>query len=277
MEAEPEMFALAYANMRFHGDGKSNLYSCSSLLKDSYPTSNKGIAGRDPLSEKNTSLKKELSKEFIYNEKDGTFKICDRLIDVGMINPPYSLKSSNKKDKEKLNGQRELDFVNSMLHYLRKGGIGIAIVPMSCASNKGKELRETILENHTLLACMSMPKQLFQNSNVGTSTCIMVFKAHIPHDDSDKIVFMSRWLDDGFETIPHKGRYDKNNQWFIKKQKWLQQLKINAIVDNTTFLYKEILSSNECLAEAYVETKWDTISDKNFEEQLKKYLSLIHI
>lgn len=30
------MYALAYANMRFHGDGKSNLFNCSSLLVDSY-------------------------------------------------------------------------------------------------------------------------------------------------------------------------------------------------------------------------------------------------
>lgn len=35
-------------------------------------------------------------------------------------------------------GQDELDFVAAMLHYLKTGGIGIAIIPMSCASNSGK-------------------------------------------------------------------------------------------------------------------------------------------
>lgn len=277
VEFEPEMFALAYANMRFHGDGKSNLYSCSSLLKDAYPTSNKGIAGKDPITQKYTSLEKELSKEILYNEKEETFKINDRFIDVGMINPPYSLISNKTKEtKEKLDGQRELDFVKSMLHYLRKGGIGIAIIPMSCASNKGSNLRKDILKDHTLLACMSMPKQLFQNSNVGTSTCIMVFKAHISHKDYNKPTFMSRWLDDGFVTIPHKGRYDKNNQWFIKKQSWLQQLQPNYQLDNTISLYKSIKDNQECLAEAYVKTNWNKVNNKIFEEQLKKYVLYRH-
>ena len=36
VENDPSMYALAYANMRFHGDGKSNLFNCSSLLIDSY-------------------------------------------------------------------------------------------------------------------------------------------------------------------------------------------------------------------------------------------------
>ena len=36
VERDASMYALAYANMRFHGDGKSNLFNCSSLLIDSY-------------------------------------------------------------------------------------------------------------------------------------------------------------------------------------------------------------------------------------------------
>lgn len=58
-------------------------------------------------------------------------------------------------------GQDELDFVVSMLHYLKVGGIGIAIVPMSCAGSSGSKLRSELLKYHTLLACMTMPPQLF--------------------------------------------------------------------------------------------------------------------
>ena len=36
VEKNSSMYALAYANMRFHGDGKSNLFNCSSLMSDSY-------------------------------------------------------------------------------------------------------------------------------------------------------------------------------------------------------------------------------------------------
>lgn len=252
IEREPEMFALAYANMRFHGDGKSNLYACSSLLKD------KAVISENP--------KKTLQDEIFNMEERPT---------VGMINPPYSLlnsKTKKEKGKNKQSGQSELDFVYSMLEYLKPGGIGIAIVPMSCASSKDdKKMREAIMEKHTLLATMTMPKKLFQESKVGTSTCIMVFRAHVKHSDSSKIVFLSRWLEDGFVTIPHVGRYDKNNAWMSMKDEWLRQLKGMAKPDNTVYLKKELGKNDEWLAEAYVETDYSLLTEMEFENQLKKY------
>ena len=263
VEREPEMFALAYANMRFHGDGKSNLYSCSSLLKHN------GIVGKNI---------NEATGEFISNIylKD---ELLSKKAMVGMINPPYSLKSdSTKKSKEdKASGQSELDFIYSMLTYLDKGGIGIAIVPISCASNKGAKLRETILKEHTLLACMSMPKDIFKNSNVGTTTCIMVFRAHVKHDDSSKSVFLSRWLDDGFVTVPHSGRYDKNGDWLSIKSEWLRQLKGLAKPKDTVFMRKELDKKDECLAEAYIETDYSTLTKDYFESQLKKYALYLYM
>ena len=252
VEREPEMFALAYANMRFHGNGKSNIYACSSLLKD------KSLVNNNP--------PKTLQEELL--------SLHQRPV-VGMINPPYSLlntKNKEEKGKSKQSGQSELDFVYSMLEYLQPGGIGIAIVPMSCASSKDdKKMRESILEKHTLLATMTMPKKLFQESKVGTQTCIMVFKAHYKHDMSSKIVFLSRWLDDGFVTVPHVGRYDKDNQWKAIKGEWIRQLEGMAKPDLTVFLNKKIDKNDEWLAEAYVETDYSLLNEKEFENQLKKY------
>lgn len=258
VEKEPEMFALAYANMRFHGDGKSNLYSCSSLLKHN------GVVGKDEITKKPITLKEELNR---YEPM------------VGMINPPYSLKSDKTKEKkgEKSSGQSELDFVYSMLSYLKKGGIGIAIVPISCASNKGAKLRETILKEHTLLACMSMPKELFKNSKVGTTTCIMVFKAHIKHRDSSKSVFLARWLDDGFITVPHSGRFDRDGKWLPIKNEWLRQLKGLAKAKDTMYMKQEIDVKDECLAEAYIETDYSKLTKNDFEKQLKKYALFMYM
>ena len=263
IEKEPEMFALAYANMRFHGDGKSNLFACSSLIKDQ--GNPKGVATI------NSNGKPIPLKQLLKRKK----MQCD----VGMINPPYSLKSkTSKQDKgQKQAKQTELDFVYSMLSYLKKGGIGIALVPMSSASNKGKTMRKIILEEHTLLACMTMPKQLFQNSDVGTSTCIMVFKAGIPHRDSSKSVFLARWLDDGFVTVPHSGRYDKNNMWTYIKSEWLSQLKGDIITNETIFMKKELDEEDECLAEAYVQTDYSKLSQKDFENELKKYSLFLYM
>ncbi|MEI1692012.1 HsdM family class I SAM-dependent methyltransferase [Acinetobacter nosocomialis] len=255
VEKEPYMYALAYANMRFHGDGKSNLWSCSSLIKDDSEI-DQGIKLSINLKAKN--------------------------IDVGMINPPYALKASDGEKKgDKSEGKTELDFIYSMLSYLKKDGIGIAIVPMGCAGSKGEKMRSTILKEHTLLAVMTMPKRLFSDSTINVDTCIMVFKAHRPHcyksvDIKTKIetgdsVFLARWSDDGFVTIPHNGRYDKNDRWNIIKSEWLNQLKALAEPRPTMYLNKRIDKKDECLAEAYIETDYSKLNNSDFMKVLMSY------
>lgn len=320
VERDSSMYALAYANMRFHGDGKSNLFNCSSLLMDSYAPVDD--SGKTYLNEQKIPLHVAL------NSFEG--------IDVGMINPPYSLdkkdnsivreyadvqkireyedknakllkqvKEWKKKDpianksnietiekeiaknnkqiediKEALSkngleeviiqkGQDELDFIASMLHYLKVGGIGIAIVPMSCAGNSGTKLRTELLKHHTLLACMTMPNQLFFDSHVGTATCIMVFKAHIKHDKT-KSVFFARWQDDGFKVIPHNGRKD-TGLWNQICENWINQMDGTAPADEYVWLKRKIDISDEALAEAYIKTDYSKLDDSDFEKVLKKY------
>ena len=320
VERDSSMYALAYANMRFHGDGKSNLFNCSSLLMDSYaPVDDSG-------------------KTYL-NEQKIPLHVALRSfggIDIGMINPPYSLdkkdnsvvreyadvqkireledknsklskqlKDLKKKDPttykseiatlekeiEKNNrqiqdlkdslikngleeviiqkGQDELDFIASMLHYLKEGGIGIAIVPMSCAGSSGTKLRTELLKHHTLLACMTMPNQLFFDSHVGTATCIMVFKAHIKHD-KNKAVFFARWQDDGFKVIPHNGRKD-SGLWSSICAEWINQMDGTACADEYMWLKRKIDISDEALAEAYIKTDYSKLSNADFEKVLKKY------
>lgn len=321
VESDPSMYALAYANMRFHGDGKSNLFNCSSLLIDSYAPVDD--SGKTYLNENKIPLHEALQS---FGD-----------IDVAMINPPYSLdkkdnsaareyplvvkkneledkskkaskqiKDLRKKeqtpaiiseitrlekekkalddafakceaelDKNRLRevviskGQDELDFVASMLHYLKTGGIGIVILPMSCAGNSGTKLRTELLNHHTLLACMTMPTNLFFDSHVGTATCIMVFKAHIKHDEN-KSVFFARWQDDGFKVIPHNGRKD-SGAWNNIKNVWIDQLDGTAAPDEYVWLKRKIKISDEALAEAYIKTDYSSLSDKDFEKVLKKY------
>lgn len=318
VERDPSMYALAYANMRFHGDGKSNLFNCSSLLIDSYaPVDDSG--------------KTYLNDNVKIPLHEALASFGD--IDIAMINPPYSLdkkenassqnydiilrkeeyegkikvlkkklsqaklaKTENEVKKilldiekqkdliENINkeledtrmdevvfskGQDELDFIASMLHYIKNGGIGIAIVPMSCAGNSGTKLRTEILKHHTLLACMTMPQNLFFDSHVGTATCIMVFKAHIKHDEN-KAVFFARWQDDGFKVIPHNGRKD-TGEWHNICKNWMEQIDGTALPDEYVWLRRKISTSDEALAEAYIKTDYSKLSDYNFELTLKKY------
>lgn len=321
VERDPSMYALAYANMRFHGDGKSNLFNCSSLLVDSYA----------PIDDSGKTYLSDNAKIPLH---EALASFGD--IDIAMINPPYSLdkkdnsssqhyeiilrkeecegkikilkkklsqakkaiNGTNKTDVDKIQrdieiqnalieeinkelegtrmdevvfskGQDELDFVASMLHYLKIGGIGIAIIPMSCAGNSGTTLRTELLKHHTLLACMTMPNQLFFDSHVGTATCIMVFKAHVKHD-TNKAVFFARWQDDGFKVIPHNGRKDIGI-WDSIRGKWIDQIDGTAPIDEYVWLKRKINISDEALAEAYIKTDYSKLDDTNFEKVLKKY------
>lgn len=320
VERDASMYALAYANMRFHGDGKSNLFNCSSLLIDSFaPVDDSG-------------------KTYTENAKIPLHEALKAFgdIDVGMINPPYSLdkkdnslsreylvvkelneiEETNKKSVERLKqlrslgqevseaeiaiveneiehnkvlmqqkaeefdrndlreviiqkGQSELDFVASMLYYLKKGGIGIAIVPMSCAGSSGAKLREEIMKHHTLLACMTMPPQLFFDSHVGAATCIMVFKAHIPHNAS-KSVFFGIWKDDGFSVIPHNGRKD-TGLWKTIHTEWINQIDGSAEKNDVIWVKHRINNSGEALPEAYVKTDFSRVSEELFKNVIRKY------
>lgn len=264
VEINSSMYSLAYANMRFHGDGKSNLYNCSSLLYDSFAA----------IDERGNTFDNEGNEVKLNTMIEGYGDI-----DYGFINPPYSL-DADKEIKNYQAGtpaeilinqdQQELDFVASMLHYLKRGGIGIAIVPMSCAGNADKSMRAKILEHHTLLACMTMPGNLFFDSHVGVASCIMVFKAHIPHD-LNKSVFFARWQDDGFKVIPHNGRKE-TSEWQNIRQEWLNQLNGTAAQNEYVWLRKNLAKPNdEALAEAYIKTDYSKLTDRDFEMTLKKY------
>ena len=166
-------------------------------------------------------------------------------------------------------GQDELDFIASMLHYLKVGGIGIAIIPMSCAGNSGAKLRAKLLQHHTLLACMSMPSQVFFDSHVGANTCIIVLKAHIPHD-SKKATFLGRWKDDGFIVIPHNGRKD-SGKWDSIRREWIEQLDGTAPSNDVVFVRRKIRPTDEALAEAYTKTDYSQLKNSDFEKTLKKF------
>lgn len=258
VEYEPEMFALAYANMRFHGDGKSHLYCCSSLEKDRDTSDGVAveIAGKD------FSLKQ-------------AFGTLPKKPVVGMINPPYSLKA---------NDSSELDFTLSLLDFLETGGVGITLVPISSACSRGCVLRNKILKKHSLLACITLPRDLFHDSQVGIDPCIMVWRAGVPQTVSTVKTFLARWNNDGFITIAHRGRIDANGAWAHHRREWLKELRDEQPIDSTKWVKYQIDMSMgkkaedgkigpkaDCIAEEYLSTDYSCITESDFIKYLKSY------
>ncbi len=185
---------------------------------------------------------------------------------IGFLNPPY------RADK-KLNPD-ELEFVKWNLEALVEGGICVAIVPMQCVistKNKGIALKQELLEKHTLEAVFSMPDELFYNSGKSVVTCIMVFTAHKPHP-KDKETFFGYFKNDGFEKRKNLGRIDVHNKWNGIKADWLQSYKNRKEIAGKSVM-RRVEAKDEWCAEAYMETDYSVLNQKDFEITLKKYIA----
>jgi len=187
---------------------------------------------------------------------------------VGFLNPPY--KANKKNDTE------ELEFVLNNLECLVDGGTCIAIVPTNCAlnsSNRINALKKKILEKHTLEAVLSMPNELFVNSDVTVVACVMIFTAHKPHP-AQKETYFGYYKNDGFVKRKNRGRIDATGKWDAIKDKWVSYY-INRKTEAGFSVNKRITADMEWLAEAYMETDYSSLTDADFEENVLKYTTFL--
>ncbi len=178
--------------------------------------------------------------------------------DVGLLNPPYS------QGDEDLH---ELYFIGQMLSCLRKGGIGIAIVPMNCAISPHKA-RGELLKSHTLEAVMSMPDLLF--TPVGAIPCLMIFTAKVPHENSNKKTWFGYWKDDGFVKTKHLGRVDLHGKWPAIRDRWVETFRNREIVPGESIV-RRVTADDEWCAEAYMETDYSKLTQADFERVVRNY------
>lgn len=184
---------------------------------------------------------------------------------IGFLNPPYQV--DKKKDTE------ELEFVLNNLETLQPGGTCIAILPMQCAlAQKGQkyELKKRLLQKHTLEAVLSMPGELFFDSDIGVVTCVMMFTAHKPHP-ANKETYFGYYKEDGFVKRKTKGRINAFGKWEEIKAEWMSSY-INRKAKVGLSVNKIVSADDEWCAEAYMETDYSKLSKKDFIFTIKKYL-----
>lgn len=182
-------------------------------------------------------------------------------INIGLINPPYS-----QKDKE------ELEFVEHLLDILSVGGVGVVVVPMSCAiGTKFKDTRERLFKKHTLKAVFSMPDDIFYPT--GTNVCVMVWEAHTPHDETYE-TFFGYCKDDGFVKRKKLGRIDAHNKWQTIEKEWLKLYRNRDVVDGMS-ARKCVSANDEWLCEAYMKTDYSQLTVEDFQQTINDYLAYL--
>lgn len=180
---------------------------------------------------------------------------------VGLLNPPYN----------DVTGIDELVFIENNLSAIEKNGVVVAIVPMRCAlyqDGQGAAIKQRLLEKHTLEAVMSMPDDLFYP--IGTVTCVMVFRAQVPHATSNRKTWFGYWKNDGFIKAKHRGRIDANEQWQSICNKWLESYR-NREVHAGESVMQYVTAQDEWCAEAYMETDYTKITQADFEKVVRDY------
>lgn len=163
IEVREDMFSIATTNMILRDDGKSNLIPA------------------DFLAQKVEELR----------EKKYT---------VGFMNPPYS--QAKGKDTAHLS---EIHFTEHLLDSLADGARCVVIVPQSTMVGKSKvdkQVKQRILEKHTLEGVITLNKETFYR--IGTNPCLAIFTAHAPHPE-DKYCKFINFEDDGFIIRKHVG------------------------------------------------------------------------
>lgn len=187
-EIDSVLFALACSNMFLHGDGRTNLIYRSSILNDRHENI---VNGGD----------KELWDEI---KKYKPTKV--------IINPPYE---SNKP----------ILFVDHAIDYLEDNGRLIIIMPTPTLTQNQGGMTEKILKKAKLDFVIKMPEKLFTEQKRTVNTSVFGF-TKTPQQQDDTVLFYDL-SDDGFTSIQHKGRVDKNNTWTEREK---------AIVDAITSL-----------------------------------------
>lgn len=184
---------------------------------------------------------------------------------VGMLNPPYP--------NDKVNGINEFVFVLNNMECLQRNGLCVAIIPMErvlSAKKQTLELKRQLLEKHTLEAVMSMPDDLFYNTDNGVVTAIVVLRAHVPHPPN-KETYFGYWKNDGFEKRKHKGRVDAYDKWESIREQWVDSY-VNRKNIAGLSVTKRVTAADEWCAEAYMETDYSNLSKDDFIKTIKEYV-----
>lgn len=180
---------------------------------------------------------------------------------VSFLNPPYDVGNAD-----------QMRFVEHAIDIVSpQNGLVVAIVQMSCAIKKEKELlaiKKSILSKHHLRAVFSMPNELFYP--VGVVTAVLVFQSNLPNKNNK--TWFGYFKEDGFEKRKHKGRIDIKDQWKYTKDKWINIYHNMEEVSGLS-IKREVGFSDEWCAEAYMETDYSKITKSDFERFLREYVA----
>lgn len=251
IEAEEKAFGLSTTNMLIHGDGNSNvrMNSCFDL--------------------------------------EGWIK--DAHIDRVLMNPPYNAQrpycqpsyvATWKKDCKE-DPSKGLHYLYYIAETVGKGKLAI-LLPMQCAiGNTGdiKKFKELMMQHHRLDAVFSLPAEMFY-PGASVVACCMIWELGIRHEAANQPTFFGYFKEDGFTKRKNLGRVERvdpktgEGAWKAIHDKWLHLYQTRTVEEGLSAVQK-VSYENEWCAEAYMETDYSTLSEKDFIQKLVDYSAFL--
>lgn len=263
IENEEKAYGLATTNMLIHGDGNSNVEFGSCFDKQKF--------------------------------------IVDAKPTVMLMNPPYNAKPRTIPDRYKTdwtasekNGKSDptkgMVFVKYLSDIAKEedwDGVRLAVLlPMGVSVGTGNRLtaiKEAILQDNTLEAVFTLPKEIFYPGAAVQAVC-MVLTLNRSHYEEDGVTprrksFFGYFKEDGFIKKKNLGRVEQfdeegHSRWKQIQQKWLDLYR-NKTVEAGYSAMQAVTGKDEWLAEAYMETDYSTLSESDFQQTINDYLAYL--
>ena len=243
IEFDKNVYGLSTTNMLIHGDGNSNI-RCGSCF-------------------------------------DLGDWISNANADVVLMNPPYNASKNQVPEsfaqtwgKTSTDPSKGLCFVQFIADKVGKGRL-LTLLPMACAIQTDGVIgnfKQKMLEKHSLDAVFSFPAEIFY-PGASAVACCMVFDLGKPHK-KDKETFFGYFKDDGFEKRKSVGRVDVRNRWDTIQQEWLDLYNHRSTVAGKS-VNRHVEANEEWCAEAYMETDYSTLSEKDFIKKMVDYSAFL--
>lgn len=251
IEAEKKAFGLSTTNMLIHGDGNSNV-----RMKSCF------------------DLEDWIKKAHI-----------DRVL----MNPPYNAQrpycqpsyvATWKKDCKE-DPSKGLHYLYYIAEAVGTGKLAV-LLPMQCAiGNSGdiKKFKELMMQHHRLDAVFSLPAEMFY-PGASVVACCMIWELGIRHETANQPTFFGYFKEDGFTKRKNLGRVERidpktgEGAWQAIHDKWLHLYKTRSAEVGLSAVQK-VSYMDEWCAEAYMETDYSTLSEKDFIQKLVDYSAFL--
>ncbi len=251
IESEEAAFGLSTTNMLIHSDGNSNVVMNSCFDLEQW--------------------------------------IKDAHIDRVLMNPPYNAKRRDCQPSYVAQWKNDCNEDPSKgLHYLYyiaetvgKGKLAI-LLPMQCAiGDKGdiKKYKELMMQHHRLDAVFSLPEEMFY-PGASVVACCMIWELGVRHETANTPTFFGYFKEDGFTKRKNLGRVERvdpqngEGVWKAIHDKWLTLYKDRKEEVGLSAVH-QVTFNDEWCAEAYMETDYSTLSEKDFIQKLVDYSAFL--